>query len=210
MMAVRIFITSRCAILFLRRHRKSYTPTNDQKSECFIRDIVGSRRSREIPCNWIRVIHVSGHRNLRHALMRAVSARGAVLFDPVHDLWLKPTLTRGPRNAIYTRSQLLGAGEQATIDRTGVAIEPKANIAAATSWLHRELVFQGSPLSQVIQEFNRYSDTPIVLGDPSLGDLRINAVFHTTDPASLLRFLSQLEGVEVQRSTSEIKIARRR
>jgi transmembrane sensor len=107
-------------------------------------------------------------------------------------------------------SIFLSAGEQATVGSRGmVARQSKANIGAVTSWLQQELVFEGEPLSAVIEEFNRYSRTPIVLSDPSLADLRINAVFHTTNPDSLLRFVTRFDGVEIERTDNEIRIHRK-
>ncbi len=101
------------------------------------------------------------------------------------------------------------AGEQVTISRAG-AIEQRhdANVNAATRWLQQELVFEGQPLSAVVQEFNRYQRVPIVLADPALGDLRINAVFNTTGPEPLLRFVDRMEGVQVERTRREIRITR--
>ncbi|MGH8209258.1 MAG: FecR family protein [Steroidobacteraceae bacterium] len=105
---------------------------------------------------------------------------------------------------------LLSAGEQASVDMRGtLARSPKANVAAATSWLQQELIFEGESLSTVIEEFNRYSRTPIVLSDPSLANMRINAVFHTTSPESLLRFVTRLDGIAVERSEGEIRIYRK-
>jgi transmembrane sensor len=104
----------------------------------------------------------------------------------------------------------LAAGEQAIVTRSGqIERRPDANVAAATSWLDRELAFEGQPLGIVVEEFNRYVRTPIVLSDPSLKDLRVNAVFHTTSPDSLLRFVSRIEGVAIERDEDEIRITRR-
>lgn len=105
---------------------------------------------------------------------------------------------------------LLAAGGQATVDSRGaVEYRPNANVDAATSWLKQELIFDGEPLSTVVEEFNRYSRTPIVLSDPSLADLRINAVLRATNPDALLRFVIGFEGVQVERSQEVIRIYRR-
>jgi transmembrane sensor len=104
---------------------------------------------------------------------------------------------------------ILSAGDQATVGRNGdIARQPHANVPAAIGWLHQELFFQGRPLREVIEEFNRYSQAPIVLADPSLGDMRVNAVFHTTSADSLLRFVSRLDGIKVDRSPDGIIIYR--
>ena len=71
-----------------------------------------------------------------------------------------------------------------------------------------KLIFEDQPLSAVIEEFNRYTRVPIVLSDASLPDLRVNAVFHTTNVDSLLRFLSRIDHVRIDRSPEEIRIVR--
>lgn len=99
------------------------------------------------------------------------------------------------------------AGEQVIVGRAG-AIEQHsdANVNAAIRWLQQELVFENQPLSAVVEEFNRYQRIPIVLDDPELGGLRVNAVFHTTGPESLLKFVGRMEDVQVERSAREIRI----
>jgi transmembrane sensor len=103
----------------------------------------------------------------------------------------------------------LSAGQQATVDRRGqVEMQQDADVAASTGWLQHRLSYQGARLGDVVEEFNRYNRMPIVLTDPKLTDMRINAIFHTTDSASLLQFLGGLEGVRVQRLGHEIRIDR--
>lgn len=103
------------------------------------------------------------------------------------------------------------AGEQVRVAQNG-AMErtTTANAEAAISWLQHELRFDDQPLSDVVEEFNRYARTPIVLVDPSLENLRINAVFHTTNPDSLLRFVSRFDGVRVEKTQKEIRIDKRK
>lgn len=106
---------------------------------------------------------------------------------------------------------LLTAGQQVSIDPGGdIERDDAANIQAATSWTRQELAFSDAALATVLEEFQRFSRTPIVLNDASLLDLRINAVFHNTNPDSLLRFISQFEDVEVERTQKEIRIRRKR
>jgi transmembrane sensor len=105
----------------------------------------------------------------------------------------------------------LSAGEQIHVASSGeMEKTAKPNTAAAISWLQQELIFEGQPLSDVVEEFNRYTRTPLVLSDASLGELRINAVFHTTNPDSLLRFISRYDNVRIERAGAEIRISRRK
>jgi transmembrane sensor len=104
----------------------------------------------------------------------------------------------------------VSAGEQLRVSRDGALPQAeKTDAAAAISWLQQELRFDGQPLSDVLEEFNRYSHVPIVLNDAALGDLRVNAVFHTTNPDSLLHYVAGLQGVQVERADTEIRISRR-
>lgn len=74
-------------------------------------------------------------------------------------------------------SAKLVAGEQLRIlpDRS-FAIS-KAEIARATSWRDGRLVFNQTPLREVLEEFNRYSNEKHVLRDQKLGDLLVNGTF---------------------------------
>lgn len=104
----------------------------------------------------------------------------------------------------------LSAGEQAKVNSTGrIEHQPTANIAAATSWMQQELIFEGQPLSSVVEEFNRYSRRTVVVTDPDLAAFRINGVFHSTNPEALLRFLGKFNDVDIEQTQSEIRISRR-
>lgn len=124
----------------------------------------------------------------------------------------KPGNESHPRGSFDVEPVVLfvSAGEQVHVARDG-AIDPaqKTDTAAAISWLQQELRFDGQPLSDVLEEFNRYTHVPIVLRDSGLGDLRVNAVFHTTNPDSLLNYVSRLPGAQVERTDTEIRISRR-
>jgi transmembrane sensor len=109
-----------------------------------------------------------------------------------------------------TGAVFVAAGEQIRVAEDGhIQRTEKPDTGAAISWLQQELRFDGEPLSDVLDAFNRYTKVPIVLGDPSLGSVRINAVFHTTNPDSLLRYVASLDGVEIQRTDKEVRIFRR-
>jgi len=99
----------------------------------------------------------------------------------------------------------LEAGEQVTVTPRG-ATRQATDPTAATSWLQRELAFADEPLGAVVDEFNRYSRREIVLAEPRLGELRVNAVFHSTNAQSLLKFVERLDGLAVDASGERIVI----
>jgi len=93
----------------------------------------------------------------------------------------------------------LSAGQQVTVPIFRVP-QPRVVEAAGTSaWAERTLSFDNAPLSDVIEEFNRYNEKQLVLTEPALGTLRLSGVFSATKPASLLRFL----GAEMQLAVAE-------
>lgn len=50
-----------------------------------------------------------------------------------------------------------------------------------TSWLKGQLVFDGAPLGQVVEEMNRYSTRKIALADPALAERRVGGNFAPGD-----------------------------
>jgi len=82
-------------------------------------------------------------------------------------------------------------------------------IAAATAWTHGTLVFDGSRLADVVEEFNRYNERQLTVRDPSLADIRISGVYSSTDPALLVRFLREQPGLSIDESGSATVISAR-
>jgi len=123
----------------------------------------------------------------------------------------EPALRKGSAEATVSMAPVsVKAGEQVTVGRTGLVEQRQdANVNAAMRWLQQELVFDGQTLSAVVEEFNRYQRIPIVLDDQALGEMRVNAVFNTTGPEPLLRFVDRMEEVRVERTPQAIRITRK-
>lgn len=140
-----------------------------------------------------------------HVLVDGTADRGRRLAQSP----AKATKLRSAQNE-EASSVALVAGEQVMISPKGVVgHKSNADVAAATGWLEHTLTFQGETLSTVVEELNRYSKTPIVIADASLGEMRINAVLRSSSPESFLRFARRIDGVEVTESDIEIRISRR-
>lgn len=101
---------------------------------------------------------------------------------------------------------LIGAGEQAVVPPDGKPKAHSANAAAATAWTRGELEFIETPLTEVAEEFNRYSLRHLVLESPSLASLRISGIYSSVDPASLVLFLRSQPDLTVVESGVEIRI----
>ena len=105
-------------------------------------------------------------------------------------------------------SFLLAAGEQLTVTAEAAQKTVNPNIAGATAWTEREIVFESATLSDVAEEFNRYNPRQLVIEDPQLYGFHISGVFSLTDPDSLINFLRQRPGVKVTETSREIRIER--
>ncbi|MFZ0268869.1 FecR family protein, partial [Caulobacter sp.] len=65
------------------------------------------------------------------------------------------------------------------------------------AWRRGEIVFDGQPLSAAVEEYNRYLTKKIVIGDPSVGALRLGGRFLTGDPESFLTALKYSFGLRI-------------
>ena len=103
----------------------------------------------------------------------------------------------------------LSAGEQVTVTPAEVAPLQHADIAATTAWMEHRLIFEGSRLSDVVQDFNRYNRRQLVIEGSQLSDFHVSGVYSSSDPSSLIRFLRDQPGVKITEDDNEIRISRR-
>lgn len=104
---------------------------------------------------------------------------------------------------------LLSAGEQATVTANAMTMPRHVDITLATAWLQRHLLFNSTPLPQVVRQFNRYNTRKLVVDDAGLNDFLVSGVFTSTNPDSLLRFLRAQPGMHVQDEGDKVLISRR-
>jgi transmembrane sensor len=105
-------------------------------------------------------------------------------------------------SAIY-----LSAGEQVTITPAEVALPQHADIAATTAWMERRFIFDGSRLSDVVQEFNRYNRRQLVIEGLQLSNFHVSGVYSSSDPSSLIRFLRDQPGLKITEDDNDIRIS---
>jgi transmembrane sensor len=103
----------------------------------------------------------------------------------------------------------LAAGEQLIVAPDAIQKPPHPNVSNATAWLRRKIVFNRASLSEVAEEFNRYSARQLVIEDPALHDFHVSGVFSSTDIGSVVRFLRDRSTVEVVETPSEIRVRKK-
>jgi transmembrane sensor len=105
---------------------------------------------------------------------------------------------------------LVSAGQHvAVLEAAKVTPSAVADVAAATAWTQRRLIFESTPLSAVVEEFNRYNARRLVIAAPRLASFHVSGVFSSTDPALLVQFLRLQAGIAVRESDQQIDIDER-
>jgi transmembrane sensor len=102
---------------------------------------------------------------------------------------------------------MLSAGEQVTVMSHRVPPPGRANVAQAMAWTEGKLVFDSTPVSEVVQEFNRYNARPLSIDDPQVLALHISGAFRTTDSAQLIRLLSERFGLVAHDTGEGIRLS---
>ena len=82
-------------------------------------------------------------------------------------------------------------------------------IESVMAWKRDEAMFDGTHLSDAISELNRYNRTQIVLvGDASLGLLRVSGVYRTGDTAGFARDVAVLHGLVVHERGGRLELGK--
>lgn len=132
-----------------------------------------------------------------------LEGRVAVFPEPPLSRMPLPTAAHAP----LIPDILVSAGEQVTVSPAAVPRATPANVAAATAWRQHRLVFSSTPLAEVAEEFNRYNDRQLIIRDTRLTTVRVNGIFSSTDPASLIRFLRAQPDITVDETDTEIRVS---
>lgn len=105
---------------------------------------------------------------------------------------------------------VLSAGDQ--VNATERSIEKAANsgLNAAVAWREHRLVFSGTTLSEVADEFNRYNERQIIIRNAENVPFDVSGAFSVTDLSSLLAFLRAQPNVFVEDGKREITITLKR
>ena len=74
----------------------------------------------------------------------------------------------------------LRSNEQVFVASNGATRRSVVDGEKVTAWRRGLLIFEGAPLSQVVDQINLYRSGKIVLANTALGGLEVNAIFHTS------------------------------
>lgn len=96
---------------------------------------------------------------------------------------------------------VLAPGMEAGLTRHGVGAVHPFDVFATTAWQKDQLVFYDSPVSEVVNELNRYYRGKIVIANSRLRDLHISGVFQTDNIDRVLGAIENTLSVRVIRVT---------
>ena len=117
--------------------------------------------------------------------------------------------SRAARDVQRAQQELLvAAGEQVTVTPVKVARPAPVDTAVVTAWTEKRLIFESTPLSEVVEEFNRYNRRQLVIRDPELLDFHVSGIFPSTDSSRMVEFLRQRFGVTMSSSGNQIELSR--
>lgn len=114
--------------------------------------------------------------------------------------------TNVPPSVQESAAIFLVAGEQLTVAPELVPQPVQVDVTVAAAWTQRQLMFNETPLVEVVAEFNRYNARKIILEDADLGAYHIRGNFQATEPDRLVEFLRDRFGVRVSEQQDEVRI----
>lgn len=108
------------------------------------------------------------------------------------------------------RATIIPERAKLVVTAAGATAQPVSDteIQALSAWQQGELLFNAEPLSVAVEQFNRYLPTPMVLGGPAIGNVRLGGRFLTNDPAEFLRALRLNFGIRAQPRQDKILLYR--
>jgi len=77
------------------------------------------------------------------------------------------------------------------------ALDP-AEVARQLAWRQGMIALEGESLAYAVAEFNRYTDTPIVIEDPKVAALTVAGMFSIYNPAGFAHSVSDILNLQVE------------
>ena len=92
--------------------------------------------------------------------------------------------------------------------RIAIANITPAEIDRGLAWREQRLAFEGETLADAASEFRRYSDTRIVIDDPSIAREPITGLFQANDPVGFSQAIAASFGLRAEVGDKEVRLHR--
>jgi len=149
------------------------------------------------------------YRKVSDTIVTVLEGQVAVTDSPAVDAFETTDAGRasGTASTLDPHRSLLRAGEQLRASPHALGTPTRANAALATAWTQGKLIFDSTPLSEVLDEVNRYNPKPLSIDDPKILLMHVSGTFATSDEARIVEFLSQRFGLVAHESAQSIHLA---
>ena len=100
----------------------------------------------------------------------------------------------------------LKAGTVARASAAGTLVQEKSVGAAEDilSWRSGYVIFQETPLTEAVEEFNRYNTRKLIIQDPALARVKLTGSFRSTNLAGFVRLLEQGFAISARSTDAQI------
>lgn len=103
--------------------------------------------------------------------------------------------------------QIVAAGEAVRATSNGITLVPLD--PAASAWMRGEIVFDNTPLSQVMPEMERWYGIQIKLSDPSLGAELVTATLGSQSRSNAIHIIALMLGARTANDGTTVTLYRR-
>lgn len=90
------------------------------------------------------------------------------------------------------------AGEQLAVSASGDLSRSRIDPGKMAAWRQGLLIFEGTPLADVVEQINLYRPGRIMLTDAALGRRPVNGVFHTNRIENTVAQIQQALGLQIR------------
>ena len=87
------------------------------------------------------------------------------------------------------------------------AVAP-VEIERAVAWREGRIAFEGQTLAEAVRDFQRYSDTRIVIDDPSIAGEEVTGLFQATDPVGFAQAVATSFGWHAEVGENQVRLSR--
>jgi transmembrane sensor len=116
----------------------------------------------------------------------------------------RPNVPVAPRVRLAMNSRAIAPPDAPIVARP----VQTAEVGRELAWRVGRLAFHGETLGQAAAEFARYSDTRILIDDPSIADQKVTGLFVSADPVGFSQAVATAFDLQVEISDRQIHLVR--
>jgi len=122
---------------------------------------------------------------------------GRVAVSPVETTETSPS-------AQAAEVEILNPGERLRVRKHARPTVDSPSMDKVTGWMRGQLIFDHTPLSEAVAEFNRYSSTKIAVASPEAAAIPVGGIFRISDSKSFARAVAETYNLHLTLRGSEV------